>query len=275
MRFSGKRAVVTGGASGIGRATALQLAREGAFVVVGDVDEAAGRQLAAESSGCIAFRRTDVTQADDIEAVMRITHESGGLDIVFNNAGAGGAREPIDEISADDWDRTMALLLRSVALGIRFAAPLIAARGGGSIVNTSSVSALGTGYAPTAYSTAKAGVLHLTKMAAANLAKSNIRVNAVVPGFITTSIFTRHLDIPDDRRKMADTMIAGAAAKAQPIPRAGRAEDIAAAVTFLASEEASFITGTHILVDGGLTIGTRASWDPNEPSMLTALDAFK
>jgi NAD(P)-dependent dehydrogenase (short-subunit alcohol dehydrogenase family) len=244
-------------------------------VVVGDVDEAAGRQLAAESNGCIAFRRTDVTQADDIEAVMRITHESGGLDIVFNNAGAGGAREPIDEISADDWDRTMALLLRSVALGIRFAAPLIAARGGGSIVNTSSVSALGTGYAPTAYSTAKAGVLHLTKMAAANLAKSNIRVNAVVPGFITTSIFTRHLDIPADRRKMADTMIAGAAAKAQPIPRAGRAEDIAAAVTFLASEEASFITGTHILVDGGLTIGTRASWDPNEPSMLTALDAFK
>ena len=275
MRFTGKRAVVTGGASGIGRATALRLAREGAFVVVGDVDEEAGRQLAAESNGCIAFRRTDVTQADDIEAVMRITHESGGLDIVFNNAGAGGAREPIDEISADEWDRTMALLLRSVALGIRFAAPLMAERGGGSIVNTSSVSALGTGYAPTAYSTAKAGVLHLTKLAAANLAKSNIRVNAVVPGFITTNIFTRHLEIPDDRRKMADKMIAGAAANAQPIPRAGRAEDIASAVAFLASEDASFVTGTHILVDGGLTIGTRASWDPAEPSMLTALDAFK
>ena len=275
MRFTGKRAVVTGGASGIGRATALRLAAEGAFVVVADLDEEAGQQLAGESNGCIAFLRTDVTQADDIEAVMRITHESGGLDIVFNNAGAGGARDPIDEISADDWDRTMALLLRSVALGIRFAAPLIAERGGGSIVNTSSVSALGTGYAPTAYSTAKAGVLHLTKMAAANLAKSNIRVNAVVPGFITTNIFTRHLEIPEERRRMADTMIAGAAAKAQPIPRAGRAEDIAAAVTFLASDDASFITGTHILVDGGLTIGTRASWDPAEPSMLTALDAFK
>jgi NAD(P)-dependent dehydrogenase (short-subunit alcohol dehydrogenase family) len=275
MRFSGKRAVVTGGASGIGKATALRLAEEGAFVVIGDVDEAGGRALAERSNGCIAFRPTDVTQADEIEALLRITHESGGVDILFNNAGAGGAREPIDEISADEWDRTMALLLRSVALGIRFAAPLIAARGGGAIVNTSSVSALGTGYAPTAYSTAKAGVLHLTKMAAANLAKDKIRVNAVVPGFITTNIFTRHLDLPDDRRAAADTMIAGAAAQAQPIARAGRAEDIAAAVAFLASDDASFITGTHILVDGGLTIGTRASWDPAAPSMLAALDAFR
>jgi NAD(P)-dependent dehydrogenase (short-subunit alcohol dehydrogenase family) len=275
MRFSGKRAVVTGGASGIGRATALRLVEEGAFVVVGDVDEAGGQALAETSNGRIAFRRTDVMLADDIEALMRTTHEGGGLDIVFNNAGAGGAREPIDEISADEWDRTMALLLRSVALGIRFAAPLIAERGGGAIVNTSSVSALGTGYAPTAYSTAKAGVLHLTKMAAANLAKSNIRVNAVVPGFITTNIFTSHLDIPDDRRDIANKMIAGAAAKAQPVARAGRSEDIAAAVAFLASDDAAFVTGTHILVDGGMTIGTRGSWDPAEPSMFAALEAFR
>src|SRR3546814_17704325 len=100
------------------------------------------------------------------------------LDILVNNAGAGGARDPIDTITAEDWDRTQALLLRSVAMGIRHAAPLMAARGGGAIVNTSSVSALGSGYAPTAYSTAKAGVLHLTKMAAADLARHHIRVNA-------------------------------------------------------------------------------------------------
>ena len=275
MRFSGKRAVVTGGASGIGRATAHRLADEGAHVVIGDIDEAGGAQIAATSNGRIVFKRCDVTSEADIIALLQVADDAGGLDVLFNNAGAGGAREPIDTISADDWDRTMALLLRSVALGIRHAAPLMAKRGGGAIVNTSSVSALGTGYAPTAYSTAKAGVLHLTKLAAANLAKDHIRVNAVVPGFITTNIFTSMLELDDQKKTQADAMIAHVAADSQPIRRAGRAEDIAAAVAFLASEDASFVTGTHILVDGGLTIGTRASWDAEAPSLLTALDAFK
>jgi len=274
MRFAGKRAVVTGGASGIGRATALRLADEGAAVIIADIDKDAGEELAAGSDGRITFRSTDVTQSDQIEALVRAADAAGGLDILFNNAGAGGAPEPIDEIDAEAWDRTMALLLRSVALGIRHAAPLMAARGGGAIVNTSSVSALGTGYAPTAYSTAKAGVLHLTRLAAANLAKSNIRVNAVVPGFIATNIFTSHLGIDAARREQANRMIAGAAAKAQPIARAGRSEDIAAAVAFLASDDASFVTGTHILVDGGLTIGTRASWDPEAPSLMSVLESL-
>lgn len=275
MRFSGKRAVVTGGASGIGRATAHRLADEGAHVVIGDIDEAGGRHIAETSNGRIVFQRCDVTNEADIVALLQVADDAGGLDILFNNAGAGGAREPIDTIAADDWDRTMALLLRSVALGIRHAAPLMAKRGGGAIVNTSSVSALGTGYAPTAYSTAKAGVLHLTKLAAANLAKDHIRVNAVVPGFITTNIFTQSMDLDDAKQAQATAMIAQVAADSQPIRRAGRAQDIAAAVAFLASDDASFVTGTHILVDGGLTIGTRASWDPTAPSLLTALDAFK
>ncbi len=275
MRFSGKRAVVTGGASGIGRATAHRLADEGARVVIGDIDAAGGQAIADESNGRIVFQRSAVTSEAYIFALLTLADDAGGLDILFNNAGAGGSREPIDTISADEWDATMALLLRSVALGIRHAAPLMAKRGGGAIVNTSSVSALGTGYAPTAYSTAKAGVLHLTKLAAANLAKDHIRVNAVVPGFITTNIFTSALDLDATRKPQADAMIAHVAADSQPIRRAGRAEDIAAAVAFLASEDASFVTGTHILVDGGLTIGTRASWDPTAPSLLTALDAFK
>ncbi|QNE31531.1 SDR family oxidoreductase [Sphingomonas sp. NBWT7] len=272
MRFSGKRAVVTGGASGIGRATALRLAEEGAEVWIGDIDEAAGREIAETSNGKIHFQRCDVTNADDIRALIEAPD---GLDVLFNNAGAGGAPEKIDEIAPGDWDRTQNLLLRSVALGIRYAAPIMAKRGKGAIVNTSSVSALGTGYAPIAYSTAKAGVLHLSKLAAADLAKSNVRVNAVIPGFITTNIFTRHLDVAEEKRAAANEVIAQVAAKAQPVARAGRPEDIAAAVTFLLSDDAGFITGTHLVVDGGITIGTRQSWDPEQPGLFAALEAFQ
>jgi NAD(P)-dependent dehydrogenase (short-subunit alcohol dehydrogenase family) len=274
MRFSGKRAVVTGGASGIGRATALRLAEEGAAVLVGDIDEAGGQALADDSDGRISFRRTDVTQASEIAALVAAADSAGGIDVLFNNAGAGGAREPIDAIAPEDWDRTQSLLLRSVALGIRYAAPLMAKRGGGAIVNTSSVSALATGYAPTAYSTAKAGVLHLTTLAAADLARHNIRVNAVVPGFIATNIFTASLGLDGAVREQANTAIAGMAANAQPIRRTGRAEDIAAAVAFLASDDASFVTGTHLVVDGGLTIGPRHSWDPDVPSLFAALETL-
>ena len=274
MRFSGKRAVVTGGASGIGRATALRLAGEGAEVWVGDIDEAGGQALAEAANGRIHFLRTDVTDAAQIEALVQAPHAAGGLDVLFNNAGAGGARARIDEITPDEWDRTQALLLRSVALGTRYAAPLMAKKGGGAIVNTSSVSALGSGYAPLAYSVAKAGVLHLTKMAAAELARHGIRVNAVVPGFIATNIFTSTLGLEGAAREQANAAIAGMAAHAQPVARTGRPEDIAAAVAFLASDDAAFVTGTHILVDGGLTIGTRQSWDPTQPSMFAALEQF-
>ena len=273
MRFQGKRAVVTGGASGIGRATALRLVEEGAEVLIGDLDVAGGQDLAETSNGRITFLRTDVTDAAQIEALMAAADAAGGLDVVFNNAGASGSREKIDTIEPDDWDRTMSLLLRSVAMGIRYAAPLLQKRGGGAIVNTSSVSALGSGYAPSAYSTAKAGVLHLTRIAAADLAKHNIRVNAVVPGFITTNIFTSALGIDGQMRDHVNGVIAQTAAKAQPVQRAGRPEDIAAAVAYLASDDASFVTGTHILVDGGMLVGTRASWDDSVPGLFTALEA--
>jgi NAD(P)-dependent dehydrogenase (short-subunit alcohol dehydrogenase family) len=148
------------------------------------------------------------------------------------------------------------------------------ARGGGAIVNTASIAALQTGAAPTAYSVAKAGVLHLTTMAAADLAKHNIRVNAICPGFITTNIFTSALGIEGEKRAMANAAIGAIAAKAQPLQRAGRPEDIAAAVAYLASDDAGFVTGTHITVDGGMTIGPRHSWDAEAPSMFAALEAF-
>ncbi len=274
MRFDGKTAVVTGGASGIGKATALRFASEGARVFIGDIDEAGGAALADASGGAISFLRTDVTSETDIKALLAAADADSGVDILFNNAGAGGARETIDEISAEAWDATMALLLRSVALGIRHAAPLMAKRGGGAIVNTASVAATQTGAAPTAYSVAKAGVLHLTKLAAADLAKSRIRVNAVCPGFITTNIFTSAVGLEGEKKAMADQMIAALAATTQPVARAGKGEDIAAAVAFLASEDASFITGTHILVDGGMQIGPKHSWDPQTPGLFEALGAL-
>ena len=275
MRFAGKTVVITGAASGIGLATVRKFAAEGAYVVAGDIDEAAGEELAATSNGTIAFKRTDVCNVADIKALMDFAAEkSGGIDVVFNNAGAAGDRAPIDEIEADGWDRTMDLLLRSVAMGVRYAAPHMKGRKGASIINTASVAALRSGYSPTAYAVAKAGVLHLSKLAATDLAQYGIRVNAICPGFINTNIFTSALDVPAEQVAMAKAAIAGMSASAQPVARGGQPDDIAGMVLFLASEDAGFITGTHILVDGGLTIGPRHSWDPEAPGMMTALRAL-
>ena len=271
-RLDGKTAVVTGAASGIGRATALRLCAEGAFVVAADIDAAGGLALAQGSAGRMVFRRTDVCSDAALKDLMDGTaHEHGGIDVLFNNAGAGGATGRIDELDADGWDRTMNLLLRSVAMGIRHAVPHMVARGGGAIVNTASVAALAAGMAPTAYSVAKAGVLHLSKVAAADLARFKIRVNAVCPGFIQTNIFTASLDADAQTKAKVQQMIAGVAEHAQPVPRGGRCEDIAATVAFLLSDDAAFITGTHVLVDGGLTVGPRSSWDPETPGLAQAI----
>lgn len=276
MRFSGKTVVVTGAASGIGAETARLFAREGATVFAADIDAERGDALVAEAAGDIRFVATDVCSTDAIKALMdRAAAETGGIDVVFNNAGAGGARAKIHEIEPDDWDRTMDLLLRSVAFGIRYAVPHMQHRPGAAIVNTASVAATASGYSPTAYAVAKCGVLHLTKVAAADLAQFGIRVNAVLPGFINTNIFTTALDLPEDTKRIAQGMIAQMSANAQPVKRGGQPRDIAEACAFLASEAASFITGTSILVDGGLTIGQRASWDPATPGMLEALSALE
>ncbi|MEQ1549004.1 MAG: SDR family oxidoreductase, partial [Chakrabartia sp.] len=268
-------AVITGAASGIGKATCLRLASEGATVIAADIDDDGGAELARSSNGKIIFKHCDVCNEADIKALMDFAaSKTGGIDIVFNNAGAGGAKEPIDEIDADGWDRTMSLLLRSVAMGIRHAVPHMIGREGASIINTASVAALSTGMAPTAYSVAKGGVLHLSKLAAGDLAKHGIRVNAICPGFIKTNIFASALDIDGEKKAMANDVIAQIAEHAQPVARGGRPEDIAGTVAFLASDDASFITGTHILVDGGLLIGPRHSWDVEAPKMFDALQAL-
>ncbi|WP_408590466.1 SDR family NAD(P)-dependent oxidoreductase [Novosphingobium sp.] len=275
MRFNNKTIVVTGAASGIGRATALQFAAEGAIVYAADIDEAGLAQTVADSNGKVVVQGCDVTSPQDIKALMdRAAAETGGIDAVFNNAGAGGDRATIDEIEPEGWDRTMDLLLRSVAFGIRYAVPHMKGRAGAAIVNTSSVAAIGPGYSPTAYAVAKAGVLHLTKCAAADLAQYQIRVNAVQPGFINTNIFTRSFDMPPELEEKGKQAIAIMSQSAQPVARGGQPTDIADAVLFLCSEAASFMTGTSLLVDGGLTVGPRHSWDPEAPGVYQALEAI-
>ena len=274
MRFSGKCAVITGAASGIGRAATLLFASEGATVYAADLD-LAGAQAVAPGNAQIIPVACDVCEVAQIKALMdRAASEQGGIDYLFNNAGAGGDRAPIDEIEPEGWDRTFDLLMRSVAMGIRYAAPHMKGRRGAAVVNTSSVAAVGPGYSPTAYAVAKAGVLHLTKCAATDLAQFGIRVNAVQPGFINTNIFTSSLEMPSEMVDTAKSMILQMSSNAQPVARSGMPEDIANAVAFLCSDAASFMTGASLIVDGGITIGPRHSWDPEAPGLFDTLQAM-
>lgn len=276
MRFSGKTVIVTGAASGIGAETTRLFASEGATVFASDIDRPGGEKLVADTDGDVRFVECDVCDPQAIKALMdRAAEETGGIDTVFNNAGAGGAREDISEIEPEAWDRTMDLLLRSVAMGIRYAVPHMKGRKGASIVNVSSVAAVGPGYSPTAYAVAKAGVLHLTKCAATDLAQHGIRVNAIQPGFINTNIFTATLEIPEEVKDQAKAMIAQMSSNAQPVARGGQPADIANAVAFLASDAAGFMTGASLVVDGGITLGPRHSWDPEEGGAFEALMALE
>ena len=265
-RLKDKVAVITGAASGIGRGTVELFVAEGARVLAADIQD--GRELERRFNGQVKFHHCDVIREDDIKATMQAAKDAfGGLDILFNNAGAGGSPNTIEEMTGEAWDRSMNLLLRSVALGIRYAVPFMKERGGGSIVNTASVAALQAGMGPVAYSVAKAGVVHLTTVSAAQLGRANIRVNAICPGFIQTGIFAAGMKSAGMPEAAIKTVTAGMfeqQANAQPIPKAGMPEDIAAMCLFFASDESRFVTGTHIQVDGGMTVGPRHAWDPEE-----------
>lgn len=274
MRFSGKCVVVTGAASGIGRTTALLFAREGATVFAADLNLTGAEAVAREGENIVPVA-CDVCDVAQIKALMdHAAGTCGGIDVLFNNAGAGGARAPIDEIEPDDWDSTFHLLSRSVAMGIRYAAPHMKHRKGASVINTSSIAAVGPGYSPTAYAVAKAAVLHLTKCAATDLAQYGIRVNAVQPGFINTNIFTASMEMPEQLVDQAKAMIKQMSSQAQPVGRPGMPDDIANAVAFLASDAAGFMTGASLIVDGGITVGPRHSWDPEAPGLFDALVAM-
>jgi NAD(P)-dependent dehydrogenase (short-subunit alcohol dehydrogenase family) len=249
--LSGKVAVITGAASGMGHAGAVLFAQQGAHVVLADLNAKGGEAAAAEAStagaACV-FQRTDVSQEEDIKALIdRAVSEFGKLDILFNNAGIGGAVGPLEDISVEDWDRTQAVCLRGVFLGIKHAIGPMRAGGGGSIISTASTAGI-DGYSGLhAYCAAKAGVVNLTRSAALQLACDFIRVNAIAPGGVSTPIVWNGVA----NREMAE----GFLVNAQPLPKVGQPLDIANAALFLASDAAGFITGHTLVVDGGATAG--------------------
>jgi len=270
-RLEGKIAVVTGGCSGIGLAAVERFVAEGARVLLADIQDEPGQAIAAASGGSIRYQHCDVTREADIAAAMDAAAAAfGGLDIVFNNAGAGGALLSIEDMTGEAWDATQALLLRSVALGIRYAVPHMKARGGGTIVNTASIAGLQAGWSQIAYAVAKAGVIHLTKVAAADLARHRIRVNAICPGYILTNIFNASTGLTGRLADRVNSAMREIAPNAQPVPVAGSPRHVADACVYLASEESAFVNGTHLVVDGGMTIGPRHAWDPETESPIRA-----
>jgi NAD(P)-dependent dehydrogenase (short-subunit alcohol dehydrogenase family) len=263
-RLDGKITVITGAASGIGLATLELFVEAGARALAADFNAETGLALEKRFPGVVRFALCDVTKVDQLKAAIDgAAAHFGGLDILFSNAGSGGSPAKVDEWEQTGWDHTQNLLLRSVAAGASFATPHMKQRGGGSIINTSSISALQSGFAPLAYSVAKAGVLHYTQIAAAQLSAHKIRINAVIPGFIATNIFGSSMGMSLDEAKKIAAQVSERSGSANPMGRSGQPRDIAEAVLFLASDAAGFITGTSITVDGGITIGPRHSWDMN------------
>lgn len=249
QRLSGKVAVITGAASGMGRESAILFAAEGAAVVAADVQSDAVQETARlirESGGQAIALDADVSDASDVQRMFEdAASKFGGVDVLFNNAGIEGAFGPLTDWSEETFDRTIAVNLRGVFLGLKYGIPHLAKRGGGAVVNTASVAGLVGFRGGGGYSASKGGVVLLTRTAALECAAQNIRVNCICPGIIDTPMVERLL--PDAAARAQ--MLPGA----QPLPRAGLPADIAHMALFLASDEAAFVTGAAFVVDGGYT----------------------
>lgn len=257
-KLDNRIAVITGGGSGIGEATAKLFATEGARVVIVDINEQGGQRVTGEIGAAATFSKSDVSDPAQVEALVKSTAQRfGRLDVLFNNAYAT-TLAPVGELSIEAWNKTISVTLSAVFYGMRFALPQMVAQGGGAIVNTASISGLFGDYHAGAYNAAKAGVVNLTRTAAIEYARKNIRVNAVCPGMVATPAvldgFIAQSRNPERVRQLND--------ECHPIGRMGRPEEIARVVLFLASDDASFMTGSIVVADGGVTAHTGLTGHP-------------
>ena len=245
-KLQGKVAIVTGAASGIGRATALLFAQEGAKVVAADLDEG-GQDVARAIEGAgghATFVKTDVSDPEDVRRMIDTAVRTyGRLDVLFNNAGIEGEQAPTADCTVENWDRVIAVNLRSVFLGTKFAIPEMLKGGGGSIINTASVAGLVGFPGLPAYCASKGGVVQVTKTTALEYAKQNIRVNVICPGIIATPMVERFVGGDPEREKAMTAL--------EPVGRMGTAEEVAHLALYLASDDSSFCTGAPFIVDGG------------------------
>jgi NAD(P)-dependent dehydrogenase (short-subunit alcohol dehydrogenase family) len=250
MRLENKVALITGAGSGIGRESALLFAREGARIVVVDVNEEAGRKVVDElkaAGGEAVYARADVSKSADAEAMVKTAEETfGRLDVLFNNAGISHAKDDDAVATEEDvWDLTMNINLKGVFLGCKYGIPALRRAGGGSIINTASfVAVLGAATPQLAYTASKGGVLAMTRELATIHARENIRVNALCPGPLRTELLMKYLDTEEKRQRRLVHI---------PMGRFGEAHEIAKAALYLASDDSSFTTGATFLVDGGIT----------------------
>lgn len=256
-KLEGQVAVITGAASGIGEGTVRKFVAEGARVLIADISDDRGGALAEELGSATSYVHTNVASEEDVaSAVAAAVERWGRLDVMFNNAGFGGVGGPIEDLDMDAYTATMDVLLKGVFLGSKHAVRQMKAQGtGGCIINTASVAGLQAGFGPVVYSAAKAAVAHMSRCLAVELAPFKIRVNAICPGVIVTNIFTKSLGIPEEMREAMLPKIDSALANWAPLGRSGIPEDIANTAAWLASADASYVTGQAIAVDGGLTAG--------------------